>query len=481
MQKAQNLKAAMLQGQIQQQQLQDAQDFRQQYGVSPGMAKHVSEMATAQKNAETAKVQFQNELIKRDQNERDAVRGLLQTVGNSSQSLLAGLQGGNIPPQELPQAYASTLMGIAGTDLQPKPGDTEYITAKKEKIRQGMTQDLANLAQMPPEAIVARLQQHVGDAKTHEEWVKELSKPEKQPKEGPFETALNLYNQGKDVAVPATDKGFISWYTQLAHPKAASSVGPLDPGAAGQNSQVYAERLVKGLEPWPSTTTLRTDPVIRQGLQLARQMDPDFNASTHKQREQTTKAFTTGKPADTINALNTGMGHLGELSDLAEKLNNSSIKGYNTVANWVQKNTGDPIVTSFQTTKKAVADEVTRVWRGTGGSEKDVQEALSNLSEDLAPAQLRANIYQLTKLMASKQKALEDQYQKGMGRFGDLQVLNDEARAALGKIQERVGGKGTDATGPSQSYKGKSLPTAVFNQLSEADKKKFTAGGGRID
>lgn len=220
----------------------------------------------------------------------------------------------------------------------------------------------------------------------------------------------------------------------------------------GQNagaSQLYAQRLLSGAEPWPSSLSLRTDPIVREGVQIARQMDPAFNASTHALRQETQKKFTTGKPAEVINALNTGMGHLAELSDLAEKLGNTSITPYNKVANILSKAKGDPTVAAFQTTKKAVADEVTRVWRGTGGSEKDIQEALSNLSEDLSPAQLRGNIYQLTKLMASKQKAMEDQYQKGMGRFGDLKVLNDEARQGLSKIQKRAGVKGGEPTDQS--------------------------------
>lgn len=217
-------------------------------------------------------------------------------------------------------------------------------------------------------------------------------------------------------------------------------------GAAGADAaKNYAERLVKGLEDWPSTVSIRSDPTIVQGIKLAREMDPTFNSATHKQRQQVQKAFTTGKPADTINALNTGMGHLSELSDLAEQLNNTNYMAANKAKNWAAKQSGDPIISSFETTQKAVADEVTRVWRGTGGSERDVQEALANLSHDLSPAQLRSNIYQLTKLMASKQKALEDQYKKGMGKFGELEVLNEEAQTALDKIKARASGKKAQA------------------------------------
>lgn len=237
------------------------------------------------------------------------------------------------------------------------------------------------------------------------------------------------------------------------------------PAMAG-SSDVYAERLVKGLEPWPGTVSIRTDPVVREGVQKARQMDPEFNASTHAQRQKTYQAFTTGKQGDTINALNTGMGHLGELSDLAEQLSNTDYQAVNRAKNAVKKQTGDPVITAFDTTKKAVADEVTRVWRGTGGSEKDVQEALANLDAANSPAQLRANIAQLTRLMASKQKALEDQYRKGMGKFGELEVLDEEAMASLAKIQKRAGGKHTQ---PSE----KQSPGKPATKVNPADGKTY--------
>lgn len=238
-----------------------------------------------------------------------------------------------------------------------------------------------------------------------------------------------------------TQKEYNDWYAKWKHISPGIGLmlggGMQAPGAA----QNYAERLVKGLEPWPGVMSIRTDPVVREGVQIARTLDPEFNTSTHANRQKTQQAFTTGRQGDVANALNTGMGHLSELSDLGEQLGNGNLKLINMANNLKKRQTGDPIISRFDTTKKAVADEVTRVWRGTGGSEKDIQEALSNLDPSLSPAQLRGNILQLTKLMSSKQKALEDQYRKGMGKFGDLELLDEEAKAGLEKIQRRAGEK----------------------------------------
>lgn len=238
------------------------------------------------------------------------------------------------------------------------------------------------------------------------------------------------------------------------------------PQQQADSAKLYAQRLIQGQEKWPDYVSLRTDPVIRQGLELARQMDPSFNAATYQQRQKTFQAFTTGKQADTINALNTAMGHAGELSDYAEKLDNTSFQLFNKVKNFSAEETGDPTITAFNTTKKALADEVTKVWRGAGGAESDIQEAMKNLDASQSPAQLRANIYQLTKLMASKQAALEQQYKKAMGNFGELQVLEPESVSALNKIQTRAGAPATGAgrtLEPSAPQQGPTtnLPTAV--------------------
>lgn len=207
----------------------------------------------------------------------------------------------------------------------------------------------------------------------------------------------------------------------------------------GGDAQAYAQAILEGRASWPKGRDM-TDPMKREALRIAIQADPTLNESTHAQRQQTQKAFTTGKQADSANALNTAMGHASELSDLADALGNSTgITPLNYLKNGVKGQLNDTDITAFNTVKKALADEATKVWRGTGGSERDVQEAMSNLSPNLSKDQLQRNILEFTKLMGSKQAALESQYKKGMGGMKSITLLDDDAKAALAKIQGRNG------------------------------------------
>lgn len=263
-------------------------------------------------------------------------------------------------------------------------------------------------------------------------------------------------------------------------PNSAMIMMNQSPSDTDNSAKVYADRLVKGLEPWPGQVSLRTDPVVRAGVQMAREMDHEFNSSTHVQRQKTQQAFTTGKQGDTVNTLNTAMGHLAELSDLEEALGNGNYPSLNAVSNVRKKQTGDPTITQFETVRKAVADEVTKVWRNTGGSEKDVQEALANLNPNLSPKQLRANIYSITKLMESKQNALQEQYHKGMGKFGNLEILDGEAKSGLAKIQERAGVKPTAKSNGSALPKFKSPSDPGFSDLPSGSRFVGPDGAERV-
>jgi hypothetical protein len=83
--------------------------------------------------------------------------------------------------------------------------------------------------------------------------------------------------------------------------------------------------------------------------------------------------------------LNTAAEHLGTFSDDAKALNNFSSLGpltqtANRIKNAYLDQSGDQSISNFNTARKAVADEVAKVWRASGGSEADIQENLKNLS-----------------------------------------------------------------------------------------------------
>lgn len=275
-----------------------------------------------------------------------------------------------------------------------------------------------------------------------------------------FGAALMTYDQRmghEDKAATLQQQGRIADQTNQrlveqnaatqAHNKAMEAQGWAHVNLAKQKAQgeaipggdvdAYSKAILEGRASWPKGRDM-SDPMKREALRLAIQVDPTLNEATHAQRAQTQKAFTTGKQADAVNSMNTAMGHAAELSDLANELGNETgMTLYNKAKNYAKAQSNDTGVTAFNTVKKALADEATKVWRGTGGSEKDVQDAMSNLSADLSQKQLQRNILEFTKLMKSKQDALQSQYEKGIGGMAKVDLLNQEAIEALNKIQSR--------------------------------------------
>jgi hypothetical protein len=230
-----------------------------------------------------------------------------------------------------------------------------------------------------------------------------------------------------------------------AAPPAGAAVPDVAPGQKNNDfiktlpppvaSQVKA--LAEGRMAFPQGAALRSD-YWQNMLQNVAKYDPSFDAVNYNARSKTRADFTSGKAAQQVNAINTVIGHLSGLSDAAEALNNSDIPAFNSIANSISKATGSPKVTNFDTIKKAVSDEVTRVWRQSGGSEADIQAAQKNLDASGSPAQLRGAIATYADLLESKLGSLNEQYRQGMGT-DKIDMITPGAQKALDAIEKRAG------------------------------------------
>lgn len=210
----------------------------------------------------------------------------------------------------------------------------------------------------------------------------------------------------------------------------------------GSISKPVAEQvkaLADGRLSFPSGAALKS-PYWQSMLTLTAQYDPSFDAVNYGSRAATRKDFTSGKASQSVNALNTVLGHLDSLSDAADKLNNGSSPILNTASNFLENQIGDARVKKFEATKKAVVDELTRAWRGSGGSEGDIKTWSSTLDASNSPEQLHGVIGQLGELLESKIGALNDQYTKGMGTAGGgLNLLSPKSAEVAKRLRQRAG------------------------------------------
>lgn len=154
-------------------------------------------------------------------------------------------------------------------------------------------------------------------------------------------------------------------------------------------------------------------------LAAVAQYDPSYDQAQYASRAGAIKEFNSGgpnSPAGNITAGNTAIQHLGQLSDISEKIGGTdnawilnSVANKGNAAYLQAKN--DPNYKEYQATLGRFAEEATKFYRGIGGSEKDIQRAIDNVTAAQSPEARRAAIHAEADLMQSKINALQARYQ----------------------------------------------------------------------
>ena len=246
-----------------------------------------------------------------------------------------------------------------------------------------------------------------------------------------------------------------SGYRYSADGKSLEAIpgGPADYGGAGDlgaNGTLTGEpflstlpaddaRLVKALSdgrmPLPTGRAL-TSPRWVKLLSETAQFDPTFDVANQHTRVATRRAFTSGPDAGNVAALNTAIGHMDTLDKAATALNNTRLPALNRVKNWAEQQTGDARPGRFEVAKTAVANELTRVFRGAGGAEADVQAWLKTLDAAQSEDQLHQVIQQGVDLLESRLDALNEKYSQGMGRSSDpYELITPKSQEILKRLK----------------------------------------------
>lgn len=201
----------------------------------------------------------------------------------------------------------------------------------------------------------------------------------------------------------------------------------------------------------PPTGMASSKPYWQQHLATAAQIDPNFDAVNYQARAKARADFTSGKSAQNITALNTVIGHLDHLDRTIGNLGNYAgdeagpvlgiplgplAKTNNALAHSIADASGtDQRYKDFETAKTAVANELTRVFRGTGGAEADIQGWMKQLDAASSPKSLRSVVRSMAELINSRIEALGEQYNQGMGTTHDaLTLLTPDKQKAFKRM-----------------------------------------------
>jgi len=197
--------------------------------------------------------------------------------------------------------------------------------------------------------------------------------------------------------------------------------------------QKYAQtvKAVANYELDPRVASKRGDAQLKL-IEDAKAFDPTYDASQFPARMAARKSFTSGPAASALNSANLVIGHLNELMKASGELGNSGFTPWNMAVNTYKTNTDNPAIKKFQVAQQASADELAKVFKGSGASDvESIAGWMRNLDANAGPDQQKASIQQAITLLQSRVAALRDQYQNAMGKPADFQFLNEHSAEAL--------------------------------------------------
>lgn len=350
------------------------------------------------------------------------------------------------PPQELPPAfggggYLERLQNggsLIGSLFQSSTPQQQNLTAQYSALRQAL---LANGES--PQAAASKAMVAVMNPEAAKTIIPEL-----------FTNREKWQKIGIDPTTGQELYGFVNERDQTINGKPASAVPTSanstmgDPSLTGNaylqslpesiRSQVKA--VVEGRMQPPSGFALKS-PQIQALMRAAAQYEPGFDLTKWGARAATAKDFASGQAAKNVTSLNTVVGHLADLKEKADALDNYSIPTVNSVKNVFNSETGDPRVNNFNLARNAVADELAKVFKGSGISDHEIAQWKGTLNASQSPDQLKGAVKTAIGLMESRLYALNDQRDRGMNTSSQPRdLLTDKSKAALAKIEAWANG-----------------------------------------
>lgn len=213
---------------------------------------------------------------------------------------------------------------------------------------------------------------------------------------------------------------------------AAQGKGGEGGGKAGDN---VVQAIVDGRMAMPTGFALRS-PYWQDVIERVAKQDPNFDAGKYGARAAARRTFASGPEARNVTALNTVIGHLGTLDEAATALSNGDIRLFNSVANRLATETGDPRVQNFDTAKQAVAEETMRVFRQVGASESEARMWGERITASGSPKQLKGVIATLGTLLDSRVEAIGQQYERTVnGGGGNPASVDPKNRVTLDRLK----------------------------------------------
>jgi hypothetical protein len=208
---------------------------------------------------------------------------------------------------------------------------------------------------------------------------------------------------------------------------------------------------------------------------------PDFDQTSYVAKNKIVQSYTSGPESKSIGAINTAMGHAGELGDAIDALNNTQYgdKFLRGLAEKLGIEVGKDKTTTFNTIVHRLAPEITAAYVQGGGGEREREKNEEDFNPALGDKQLRSNLSTTIKLLRSKIEAQEQQWNttympsRPEDQFA-TRFLTPRAKETLAKWGGAAGGSG--GGGAALSVKAPNGKTYSFKDQQSLDNFKKAAG-----
>ena len=196
-------------------------------------------------------------------------------------------------------------------------------------------------------------------------------------------------------------------------------------------------QLVTNIANYQQSTSSLSPKTKTQLESWAAQYDPTYDSKQYASRQALMTSFSSGKYSQNKNALNTAIGHIGDLVTNFSKLDNNSNTFNNATVNFVKGNIlGQGGVTSAGLNISAATGELASTFKSGGATDQEIKN-IGTIGVNSSPEQAKAFIQTSIQLLGSRLQALTDTYTQGMGKPPATSFLSHTNIAALSNLKNQ--------------------------------------------
>jgi hypothetical protein len=201
-----------------------------------------------------------------------------------------------------------------------------------------------------------------------------------------------------------------------SHPNLAAAVNGLVSGNITE-AQLRAGRSSSGTVPYLTNLAMRLDP----GYSTARnKLVNDYKSSKE------------GSTGAKMNAINTAIGHIGSLSTLGDALKNHDLQAGNKILNTILSQFGKAPVNNYELAQQAVGEELMRVFRQAGASEREASAWGARFSSANSPEKIQDAARTAVELLRSRMDPLNETWKREFHQ--DYPILTDKSKGIVAML-----------------------------------------------